>query len=636
MSLRLVLAVWVYFTALCPVFGAVAADWVHYGGDLGATRYSALAEINAENVADLEIAWRWKSENYGPRPERKYSTTPIAIDGILYATAGYRRAAIAIDGATGETLWMYRFDEGDRADYAPRRNSGRGVAFWQGDDGEKRIFLLTPGYHLIALDAMTGKPVPEFADGGVLDLKEDLTPDIDPATARIGASSPPLIVGDVVIVGAALDVGMRPPSMRNVPGHVRGFHARTGKLLWTFHTIAQPGEFGHETWEGDSWRYTGNAAVWAPMSADVASGYVYLPVEAATSDIYGGHRLGDNLFSSTLVCLDAATGERVWHRQIVRHDIWDWDNPTAPILLDVVIDGQSIPAVVQLTKQSFAYAFNRTTGEPLWPMEERAVPQSDVPGERTAARQLFPSKPAPFDRQGINEEALIDFTPELHAEALEVVKQFRTSMSLFSPPSLVDADDGSKGTLVLPGSLGGANWEGGAADPETGMLYIASITRPSVYALAADPEYSDMNYVGVGSAPPRVRGLPLIKPPYGRITAIDMNTGEHRWMTVNGDTPKRIREHRDLADLDIPRTGKSTRAGLLVTKTLLFAGEGWSGDPVFRAHDKNTGAIIVELELPATQSGLPMTFMVNDKQFIVVAVGGPGVPGELVALALPD
>ena len=628
---------WLTCTLLCLTSAAACAgsadNWPHYANDLAASRYSDLDFINVDNVENLEIVWRWSSRNFGSRPELKYRTTPIVIDGVVYATAGYRRAVVALDGATGETLWVYRLDEGRRTQSAPRLNSGRGVAYWA-DGDDRRLFMVTPAYQLVALRPADGSLIRSFGDEGIVDLKVGLGVALDIDEARIGSSSPPLIVGDIAVIGAAMDPGMRPPSKAHVPGHVRGFDVRTGKQKWIFHTIPRPGEFGHDTWHGDSWRYTGNTGVWAPMSADANRGLVYLPVEAATSDIYGGHRHGDNLFSSSLVCLDAATGERIWHYQIIHHDIWDWDNPTAPILVDIDVDGQAIPAVVQVTKQSFAYVFNRVTGEPVWPIEEKPVPQTQVPGEWTSPTQPHPSRPAPFDLQGVTVEDLIDFTPALREEALQLVADFRLG-SLFSPPSLAEAADGTKGTLVVPGSLGGANWESGAIDARTGVLYVSSSTYPSVYALTSDPEYSDVDFVKTGR-PPRVQGLPLLKPPYGRITAIDLNTGEHLWMIANGDTPESIRNHPALEEVELPRTGKATRAGLLVTKSLLFAGESWSGDPVFRAHDKNSGEIIAEIELPASQTGLPMTYAIDGVQYIVVAVGGNGVSGELVALSVRE
>jgi quinoprotein glucose dehydrogenase len=429
---------------------------------------------------------------------------------------------------------------------------------------------------------------------------------------------------------------MLPDSRRNIKGDVRGFDARTGEPVWTFHTVPLPGEAGYETWEGGSAEYTGNAGVWAPFSADPELGYVYLPVEAATSDMYGGHRPGDNLFSSSLVCLDARTGERIWHYQLIHHDIWDWDTPAPPILVDVVADGRPVKAVVQVTKQAWAYVFDRVSGEPLWPIEERPVPQSDVPGEMTSPTQPHPTRPAPFDRQGFSEDDLIDFTPELRAQALGLVAGYRMG-PIFTPPSLIGGPDGTGGTLMLPNAIGGANWEGGAVDPETGILYVGSHTSPGVIGLRpTDRERSDVAYWAGGRAPRMAGGLPVVKPPWGRITAIDLNTGEHVWMLANGATPAQIAEHPALAGVELPRTGKPSRAGLLVTKTLLFAGEGLGGDPVFRAHDKASGEIIAEIELPATQSGIPMTYMHEGRQYIVMAVGGRGFPAGLVALALPE
>lgn len=614
--------------------GATGGEWRVWGGDHGATRYAPLDQIRADNVGRLQIVWRWTSENFGPRPEFKNSVTPIMVNGVLYATAGLRRAVVALDAETGETLWVYRLDEGRRGDNAPRPGSGRGVAYWSDTAGDERIFVITPGYHLVALDARTGVPIATFGRNGIVDLKLDLDREIDTLEARIGASSPPVVYRDLVIVGSALDPGLRPPSMRNVPGHVRAYDARTGRRRWIFHTIPQAGEYGVETWEDGSWAYTGNTAVWAPFTVDEELGYVYLPVEAATGDYYGGHRPGENLFSSSLVCLDALTGRRIWHYQIVHHDIWDYDNTAAPILTDIPADGGRIRAVVQLTKQSFAYVFDRVTGRPLWPIEERPVPQSDVPGERTSPTQPVPARPPPFDRQGVTVDDLIDFTPELRQAAIELIRPYRLG-PLFAPPSLADAPDGTRGTLSLPGALGGANWEGGAYDPETGVLYVASHTSPWILALAPDPERSDMRYVMVGRPATGPQRLPLIKPPWGRITAIDLRTGEHAWTIPNGDTPRSVREHPALAGVALGPTGKPTRAGILVTRTLLFAGEGFGGDPVFRAYDKRTGAVLATIELPAAQSGLPMTYMAGGRQYIVMAVGGARHAAEFVALALP-
>ncbi len=617
--------------------GAPAGEWPVYGGDAGATRYAALDQIDATNVGELEIAWRWMGQNFGPRAELRNETTPLMIDGVLYATAGVRRSVVAIDPGTGETLWMYRLDEGERGSEAPRPNSGRGVAYWAPAVGPEsaRIFVVTPGFHLIALDSRDGRPVPGFGEDGVLDLMVGLRGDISPV-GRIGSSSPPVIVGDVVVVGSAQEVGMAPDSMRNIKGDVRGFDARTGELLWTFHTVPAAGEFGFDTWEDGSAEYTGNAGVWAPFSADPELGYVYLPVEAATSDFYGGHRPGDNLFSSGLVCVDARTGERIWHFQMIHHDIWDWDLPTAPILVDVVVDGRPIKAVAQISKQAWVYVFDRVTGEPVWPIEELPVPQSDVPGERTSPTQPHPTKPAPFDRQGFTEDDLIDFTPELRARALELVQGYRMG-PIFTPPSVVGGEGEGRGTLSLPNAIGGGNWEGGAVDPDTGILYVGSFTNLGAFGLrSTDPERSDLRY-WAGARPPRLpRGLPIVKPPWGRITAIDLNTGEHVWMVPNGNTPEHIRNHPLLEGVDMGNTGVVSRPMLLATKTLVLAGEGLSGGPTLRALDKATGDVVAEIELPATTTGIPITYMHEGRQYVVVAVGSRDYPAGLVALTLPE
>jgi len=617
---------------------AADLDWPFHHGRPGGERYSPLARIHAGNVAQLAVAWNWHSDAaLEGETEYRNQSTPLAVDGTLYFTAGRHRAVIAADAVTGQTKWVWRFDEERRNATAPRANSGRGVSYWS-DGTEARILVVTPGYRLVALDARTGRPVPGFGQDGMVDVKLALGVPLDPDEAVIGSSSPPLIFEDVVVVAPALAVGLAPPSRENVPGYVMAFDVRTGAVRWRFHTIPRAGEYGVETWENESWRYTGNAGAWAPLSLDERRGLIYVPVEAATGDYYGGHRPGDNLFSTSLVCLDARTGERVWHNQIIRHDIWDRDNPTAPILADVVVDGRPVEAVVQLTKQAFAYVFDRVTGEPVWPIEERAVPASDVPGERASPTQPFPTKPAPYDRQGVSEADLIDFTPELRAAALEAVRPFRLG-SLYSPASLREAPDSTRGTLSLPGTLGGTNWEGGAFDPGTGLLFVGSYTSPSVLALVApSADRSDMDYVFAGGRVPTVEGLPLIKPPYSRITAIDLNTGEHAWMMAAGDTPERIRAAAAELGIELPRTGSSARPVLLATATLLFAGEGTGGEPFLRAHDKATGEIVWALELPAPVTSPPMTYAVGGRQYVAFWIGDPrgDVPSRLVALALPE
>jgi quinoprotein glucose dehydrogenase len=616
--------------------GAPGEQWPYYHGDTGGTRYSPLDQITRENVKSLEIAWRWSGANFGPSPEFKSETTPLMVDGVLYFTAGFRRDVIAIDAGTAETLWTFRLDEGARGTAAPRKNSGRGVSYWTDGRGDARVFLVTPGFHLVALDARTGRPVPDFGVDGIVDLKLGLDQPVDLEANNVGSSSPGVVFEDRIIVGPALAGAARLRSKTAVPGHVTAWDTRTGKRRWIFHTVPKPGEFGHDTWENGSAEYSGHAGVWAPMSLDRDLGYLYLPVEVATSDYYGGHRLGDNLFSSSLVCVNARTGERVWHYQIAHHDIFEYDLSSTPILMDLVVEGRPVKAVVQLTKQSFAFAFDRSTGEPLWPIEEREVAASDVPGERAAPTQPFPTKPAPLDRQGVTEDALIDFTPAIREEALQIARRYRLR-PLYAPPSLADAADGTKGTIELPGTSGGALWEGGAADVETGMLYVGTLTSPTLLALQNEPDYSDIAYVSGGVIVDGPRGLPLFKPPFGRITAVDMNTGEHVWMRPNGGTPRSIREHPALAGVALEPTGSLSRAVLLVTKTLLFAGEGWTGEPFFRAYDKRTGEVLAELQIPAQASSLPITYMHQGRQFIVFAAGDAGSdrPAELIALALP-
>ncbi|MES1257034.1 MAG: pyrroloquinoline quinone-dependent dehydrogenase [Acidobacteriota bacterium] len=632
--------------------GAVDGDWRFYGGDAGTTKYSPVTQIDATNVKDLKIVWEWKAENFGKRPDFNWEATPLAIGGVLYTTAGTRRDAVAIDGATGETLWVYRLDEGERGALVARTQN-RGLAWWSDGKGDDRILLISPGYQLIALNAKTGLPLPGFGTKGIIDLTKGLDRAIV-KPGQIGSSSPAIVVRDTVVVGAALTAGNAPPSKANVPGYIRGFDVRTGKPLWTFHTVPQQGEFGVETWENGSSKYTGNTGAWAPLSADEELGYVYIPVEMPTGDYYGGTRPGNNLFSDSLVCLDARTGKRIWHYQLVHHDVWDMDITAAPLLTDINVNGRRIRAVAAVTKQGLTYVFDRVTGEPVWPIEERAVPQSDVPGEKSAATQPFPTKPPAFEKQGTSPDDALDFTPAIKAEAIKIMSQYKLG-PVFTPPIVADAN-GKKGTLLSPSHVGGANWQGGAFDPETGLLYVASVNNPDALALVvADPKRSDMGYVGgrsggegnIARVAPKTNigpeGLPLVKPPWGRIVAIDLNKGETAWMVANGDTPEYVRNHPLLKGIDIGRTGRPSRAPLMVTKTLLFSADGSNlfnavaggGGNTFRALDKKTGAILHEMQLPATATGIPMTYMADGRQFIVVAVGAVGFPAELVALALP-
>ena len=621
--------------------GTTGGEWRTWAGDLGATRYAPLDQIDADNFTDLEVAWRFNTENLGPGPDFNLQATPLMVDGVLYSTAGSRRSVVAIDAGTGELLWMYRLDEGERAARSVRRLSGRGVGYWTDGAGDQRIYVVTIGYQLVALDAGTGRPVLGFGDAGIVDLKQHNDQDLDLVDAELAWNGAPVVAKDMVLVGAASRAGTAPPSRRNAKGYVRGFDARTGERRWIFHTIPQPGEFGNETWERGSWSYTGNTGVWTQMSVDTELGIAYLPVEIPTGDYYGGHRHGDNLFAESLVAVDVETGERIWHFQFVHHPIWDYDIPCAPILVDITVDGREIKAVAQPSKQGWVYVFDRQTGEPVWPIEERPVPAGDVPGEWYAPTQPFPTKPPLFERQGFELDELIDFTPELRAEALRIVEQYQTG-PVFTPPiTMGDAD--KFGTVFVPN---GANWPGGSYDPETGILYIFSHTLSRLLALRNDPGRSDMDFVNgrvPGGPGLTVQGLPLMKPPWGRITAIDLNTGEIVWQVAHGETPDRVRNHPALAGVEVPRTGRTGPIGTLTTKTLVISGEGGffttpSGarGAMLRAYDKATGENVAEVYMPAPQTGTPMTYMLDGRQYVVVAVGGGAVSAQLLAFTLPS
>jgi quinoprotein glucose dehydrogenase len=619
---------------------ALNGEWRAYRGDPGSTAYSPLGQIDRTNVSTLEPAWTWKFDNFGDAAQTTTTeTTPLMVDGVLYFTAGQRRSVVAADAGTGETLWTWRLDEGARFDAAPRKVH-RGVAYWE-NGNDRRIILVTPGFQLVSLDAKTGRPAAAFGKSGIVDLFKELDLDtkLDPQ-GRIGNSSPPVVANGVIVVGPALTPGGR-VNIENVKADIMGFDARTGRKLWTFHTVPRAGEPGSETWLGDSAQYTGNAGIWGPFSADPELGIVYLSIESATNDVYGGHRPGNNLYSDCLVALDIKTGKMLWFQQLVHHDIWDYDMPPAPILIDLVVDGKPVKAVAQLTKQAIAYVFDRTNGTPVFGWTEKAVPQTDVPKEWTAKTQPFPNKPPAFDLLGVTENDLIDFTPELRAEAIKALAGWRLG-PIFTPPSMITPTN--KGTIVVPGLGGGANWPGGAADPETGFVYVGSTTTPSAVGLnpndrskpqPADAICCDTDYT-MGGTLPNVRGLRILKPPYGRITAYNMNKGEIAWQIPNGDTPPAVKNNPALKGLTIPKTGSPSQAGLLVTKTLLFAGEGAGGQAVFHAYDKATGAEIWQTPLPGPQSSLPMTYMHRGRQYVVVgARGSAGSGAQLVAFAMP-
>jgi quinoprotein glucose dehydrogenase len=643
--------------------GAPKGEWRTYGGDLGHTRYAPLDQITAANFSKLEVAWRFKTDNLGPRLEFNLQSTPLVVGGRLYSTAGTRRAVVSLDAATGELKWVHSEEEGPRGAAAPRQLSGRGLSYWT-DGKEERILYVTQGYRLVALDAKTGNRVPSFGRDGIIDLKADLDRSMDLTTGPVGLHASPIVAGDIVLVGAAFETGANPRSKSNIKGAVRAFDVRTGKRLWMFKTIPEPGEVGAETWEDDSWAYTGNTGVWAQISVDLELGMAYLPVEMPTHDYYGGARPGNGLFGETLVAVDLKTGQRKWHYQLVHHGIWDMDIPCAPILADITVNGRTIKAVAQPTKQAFLYVFDRVTGQPIWPIEERPVPQGDTPGEKYSKTQPIPSKPAAYNRQGLAVDDLIDFTPELRAEAVKAIEKYRIG-PVFTPP-VVSKADGPIATLQMASQGAATNWPGGSYDPETHILYVHSQSAVATLGLVPPPPGAapDVRYHqgtvlagarrsgGSGSAAAAeggavttltIQGLPLIKPPYGQLNAINLDTGDILWQVPHGETPDNIKNNPALKGLNVPRTGRPGNVGTLVTKTLLISGEPGFGitsngqrGAMLRAYDKKSGKEVGAVYMPAPQTGSPMTYLLNEKQYLVVAISGGSYSGELVALRLPQ
>ena len=671
-------------------------EWTHYTADARGSKYSPLDQINASNFGKLEVAWRFKTDNLGTRPEYKLEGTPLMVKGVVYTTAGTRRSVVALDAKTGELLWVYSMREGTRAANAPRQLSGRGVAFWTDGKGDDRVVFVTTGYRLVALNAKTGVPVQSFGRNGIVDLKEGVVvgtgTQIDLEQGEIGVHSTPLVVKDTIVIGSSMKEGMTVVTHNNTKGVARAFDARTGKKIWQFNTIPRPGEFGNDSWEENSWAYNGNVGVWTQITADEDAGLVYLPVETPTSDFYGGHRPGNNLFAESLVAVDLRTGVRKWHFQFVHHPIWNFDNSSAPLLADITVDGKPIKAVASPGKLGWLYVFDRITGQPVWPIEEKPVPQSDVPGEKTSPTQPHPTKPPAYARNALLPEYLIDFTPDMKAQALELLKRYRWEQSPFGPPVLGNVN----GRLGGIGSGTATNWPGASYDPETHTVYAqASNNGFSARSLAPMPAgFSDIRYGsgmegrpfrealgpgfgtaadsplaggrGRGAAEPapapapaptggaapaaaaegggglNIQGLPIVKPPYGVVTAVNLDRGEIMWQVPHGDTPDAIRNHPLLRGMNIGKTGQNGSVGLMVTKTLVISGDGQVTSPpgrprgaMLHAYDKKTGQQVGEVWMPAPQSGSPMTYAVDGKQYIIIAVSGGAYSGEYIAFSLP-
>lgn len=663
-------------------------EWPHYTADLSGSRYSPLDQINATNFNKLEVAWRFKTDSLGPFPEYKLEGTPLVIGDTLYTTAGTRRSVIALEARTGELKWVYSLREGRRAALSPRQLSGRGVSYWTDGKGDNRVIYVTTGYQVVELNAATGQPVTSFGRNGILDLKQGVVigseQPINLESGEIGIHATPTIVGDIMIIGAAMREGATVSTHNNTKGLVRAFDVRTGKKLWQFDTIPRPGTFGAESWEENSWAFNGNTGVWTQISADPVAGLAYLPVETPTSDFYGGHRPGNNLFAESIVAVDIKTGQRRWHYQLVHHPLWNFDNCCASLLADIVVDGKPIKALAQPSKIGWLYVLDRITGQPVWPIEERDVPQSDVPGEKSAKTQPHVTKPPPYARTFMRiPEDVIDFTPELRQQALERLKMYKYAPSPFMPPILGNVNGPLLGAI---GASTATNWPGSAYDPETHTVFAqAGNLGAQVRSLVAPPQgFSDIRYVSgyagrpfrevmgpgdccaadagkkvrdeapppapSGGTPPAdpgltVQGLPIPKPPYGVLSAVNLDRGELLWQVPHGDTPDNIRNHPALRGLTIPKTGQpgTQGVGLMVTKTLAVMGDpqvttppGRARGAMLRAYDKKSGAEVGAVFMPAPQSGSPMTYAVNGKQYIVVAVSGGAYSGEYLAFTLPD
>jgi quinoprotein glucose dehydrogenase len=702
-----------------------------YTASLDGSKYSPLDQVGANNFSKLEMVWQFRTDNLGVTPEAKLQGTPVAIRGTLYTTAGQNgKSVVALDGRTGELLWVHRYPEGERASrWSPRRYSGRGVAYWTDGKGDERIVYITTGYQLIELNAKTGQPVASFGKNGVVDLKVGVVigkdKQVDLEKGEIAQHAPPVVAGDVILVGSSMFEGLGYNYSTNVKGLARAYDARTGKLLWRFDTIPKPGEVGNETWENGSWEWTGNNGIWAIITVDVEAGLVYLPVETPTIDEYGGNRPGNNLFAESLVCVDLKTGKRKWHFQLVHHPLWDHDISSAPLLIDATIDGKPRKLVAQPTKQGWLYTFDRITGQPIWPIEERPVPQSDVPFEKTSPTQPFVTKPPAYSPNYLATDRVIDFTPALRQRALENLKAYRWEQTPFIPPTYTGPGGKWAGAINIGNTGGGVNWPGAAFDPETAIFYAqashtnvttsnyseaeikrispagqtANGTQPRKPRWEAEPNYGlrggGAGRAGAaargggpgaargtpeaaargaaGAAPARgggrgqaaaggrgaepgagggrggltagLEGLPIIKPPYGVLAAIDMNTGTMRFSVPHGDTPDAYRQTFQRLGINYPeKTGQGGSTGLLVTKTMVVVGDlqpttgpgRTSPAALLRAYDKQTGKEIGAIPMPGRPSGTPMTYMIDGRQYINIAIGGIGTAaGTYVTYALP-
>jgi len=665
-------------------------EWPMYTADLAGSKYSPLDQINASNFSKLEVAWRFKTDNLGPRPENKLEGTPIMVKGTVYATAGTRRAVVALNGRTGEMKWMYALDEGERATrWAPRQLSGRGLSYWTDGRGDERIFYVTTGYRLVSLNAKTGQPIATFGTNGILDLKVGVVigkdKQLDLEKGEIGLHSTPTVAGDTIIVGSSMFEGLGYRYSTNAKGLVRAFDIKTGKQLWRFNTIPGPGEFGNDSWENGSWEWSGNTGVWTQISVDPVAGLAYLPVETPTIDEYGGNRLGNNLFAESLVAVDLKTGVRKWHFQQIHHGLWDHDNSSASLLIDATINGQPRKLIAQPSKQGWLYVFDRLTGQPIWPMPEVAVPQTNMPTERTSPTQPIPSNPPPYSRTFVGENDLIDFTPALRARAVENLKKFRWEQSPYVPP--LGPNDPRFGSINIGNTNGGVNWPGSGFDPETATFYTQAMNTNVSIGKYEEEEFEQVRadkYTAQNPRKPRweaepnyglrverpaapaarpaggipgrsgntgrmalaegLDGLPIVKPPYGVIAGIDLNQGGKLLFQVpHGDTPDNVRNHPLLRGMDIPKTGQGSSVGIMVTKTVLVAGDpqitappGRGRGALLRAYDKKNGAEVGAILMPAAISGSPMTYSIDGRQYIIVAVSGGNYTGEYIAYALPQ